>query len=396
MCQESIKGTVSHNDLAAKVSCEKEHNASRQSYFYRTKEETVDFFKKILSSVMKHKYQLDINKTLNFKRRFKRILIQDSTIIQLPDKLYELFSGVKNETTTVCNARIQGIYDLLSGQFISFSIDSYSKNDLKAVSDIEVQEGDLVLRDRGYFVLPCIEKMKTNGADSIIRYKHKTLFYDPESLKVINLLEKLQAFGTIDIEVLSDPISKTRLRIIAAPVSEEVANVRRMKAKKETKGRKCSNDLLQLMGWTIFITTIQNQDFTFKETRVLYSLRWRIECIFKTWKSNFNFQKVHNVSQIQLKVLLYARFITITLLYERLFIPIKEQVCLQVNKHVSLMKFMRFISRNLDAFVKQYYNTDKKETLIQKTICYCTFDKRNRENFNQVIDNVNLLNDKLT
>jgi hypothetical protein len=395
MCQESIKGTVSHNDLAAKLSCETKCDASRQAYFYRTKEETVEFFKNILALVMKNKYRLDIE-AVQFNVKFKRILIQDSTIIRLPGKLYELFSGVNNGKATVCNARIQGIYDLLSGQFISFSIDSYSKNDLKAAPDIEVKEGDLVLRDRGYFILSCIEEMKRNGADSIMRYKHKTFFYDPESLKVINLLEKLQTFGTIDIEVLSDPTNKTRLRIIAAPVPEEVANVRRMKAKIEAKDRDCSQELLQLMGWTIFITTIHAPNFTIKEVCVLYSLRWRIECIFKTWKSNFNFDKIHNVSQIQLRVLLYARFITITALYKCLFVSLEDQVYLKVKKHLSLMKFMRFISRNLTTFIDQYFDENKKESAIQKLIRYCTFDERKRENFNHVINLVNLLNEKLT
>lgn len=62
---------------------------------------------------------------------------------------------------------------------------------------------------------------------------------------------------------------------------------------------------------------LSNFNFTIKDACVLYSLRWRIECIFKTWKSNFNFDNIHSVSQIQLKVLLHARFITITSLYER-------------------------------------------------------------------------------
>ena len=395
MCQESIKGTVSHNDFAAKVACETKCDASRQAFFYRTKEETVEFFKNILALVMKNKHKLEIEE-VRFNVKFKRILIQDSTIIRLPGKLYETFSGVKNGNSTVCNARIQGVYDLLSGQFISFSIDSYSKNDLKAAPDIEVQEGDLVLRDRGYFVLSCIEKMKMNGADSIIRYKHKTFFYDPEYLKAINLLEKLQTFGSIDMAVLSDPKQNTRLRIIAAPVPEEVANIRRMKAKIEAKNRDCSHELLQLMGWTIFITTIQDPNFTIKEVCVLYSLRWRIECIFKTWKSNFNFDKIHSVSQIQLRVLLYARFITITALYKCLFVTLENQVYLKVKKHLSLMKFMRFISRNLTTFIDQYFNENKKESAIQRIIRYCTFDERKRENFNQIIDSVNLLNEKLT
>jgi hypothetical protein len=76
----------------------------------------------------------DPHQIQSFKRqgRFKRILLQDSTIIKLPLRLFEVFSGVKNAHAAVCNARIQGIYDLLSGRFIHFSIDPYSKNDQAA------------------------------------------------------------------------------------------------------------------------------------------------------------------------------------------------------------------------------------------------------------------------
>ncbi len=91
---------------------------------------------------------------------FKRILIQDITVIRLPFRHFENFSGVKNAHSAVCNARIQGIYDLISKQFIQFSIDPYSKNDLSAASDISVEPGDLLLRDRGYFSVPIIQELK--------------------------------------------------------------------------------------------------------------------------------------------------------------------------------------------------------------------------------------------
>jgi len=46
------------------------------------------------------------------------------------------------------------------------------------------------------------------------------------------------------------------VRLMAAPVDEETANLRRMKAKRETRGHNPSKALLELMDWTIFITTI--------------------------------------------------------------------------------------------------------------------------------------------
>lgn len=380
-CQESIKGTVSYNDLAAKLSCEQVCNASRQAYFYRTKQEAVMFFEQILATVMKHKYQVyDLNKT-NIKEKFRRILIQDSTIIRLPQKLYEIFSGVKNAKSVVCNARIQGVYDLLAGEFISFSIDSYSDNDLKVAENIDVVKGDLVLRDRGYFLISAIENMKNKGADSIIRYKHKTKFYDPISNKEINLLNLLKQLGSLDITLLCGKNKNTKLRIIAAPVPEEIANLRRMKAKKEAKTRMCSKELLQLMAWSIFITTIENQDFNFQQAGILYALRWRIESIFKTWKSNLNFDKIHNVSELQLRVLLNARFIMITLLYQSIFNPLEKLILAKTNKQLSLMKFMRFISKNFDQFIRKFYCSNNMDEAMEIAKRYCTFDKRNRKRF---------------
>ena len=96
--------------------------------------------------------------------KYKRILIQDSTVIRLPLKLFGVFSGVKNAAGSVCNARIQGIYDLIAGEFVYFSIDPYSKNDTVASIDIPVRKGDLVLRDRGYFNLTAVKKIIEAGA----------------------------------------------------------------------------------------------------------------------------------------------------------------------------------------------------------------------------------------
>ncbi len=36
----------------------------------------------------------------------------------------------------------------------------------------------------------------------------------------------------------------------------------------------------------------------------IYGLRWRIETIFKTWKSHLSFNRLHRVSEVELKPLL--------------------------------------------------------------------------------------------
>ena len=297
---------------------------------------------------------------------------------------------MRNAHTQVCNARIQGIYDLLSGSFISFSVDPYSKNDQAASLEIPVQPGDLVLRDRGYFNVGAVAKQKQAGADSINRYKHPTALFDPDTGQKINLLELLTRKGSVDREVLAGAEEKLKLRLIAVPTDEETANRRRMKAKKESNGHAPSQELLKLMSWTIFLTTIRDGSMTFEEILNLYGLRGRIENIFKTWKGNFNFGKVHNVSETQLHVLLTARLIMITIAHERLFVPLSRQLQREKGKVLSLMKFMRYISQNTESLTQRLPGSSLLEGRLYSGISrYCTYEKRTRPNF--VIETRNIL-----
>jgi len=171
LCGESVKGTVSYNDLAARIQPVTGVIVSRQACWERIHEDgCVAFFKSLLAMIMLLKLHPQELEKLKSYSMFKRILIQDSTIIQLPARLFEAFSGVKNAHATTCNARIQGVYDLCSGRFISFSIDPYSKNDVSVASDVQTQPGDLILRDRGYFLMETIGEFKKNGSDTISRY----------------------------------------------------------------------------------------------------------------------------------------------------------------------------------------------------------------------------------
>jgi hypothetical protein len=311
---------------------------------------------------------------------FQRILIQDSTVIQLPAKLFAVFSGVKNATFTACNARIQGIYDLCSGRFIKFSIDSYSKNDVSVAADIPTKPGDLLLRDRGYFLLENIAAQKQMGVDTISRFKHKTALYDLETKEKLNLLELLSRDGSVDMTVLAGQDKNIKLRLLAVPAPEEVANLRRMKAKKENSSAP-SEELLKLMSWSIFIVTIDNPAITIKHISALYALRWRIENIFKTWKSNFSFSKLHNVSEKQLRVLITARLIMILLFYQCAFTPLDDKVFELSKKRLSLMKFMRYVQKNLLSLVKMFDPHCWDSLFLEALARYCTYEKRKRQNF---------------
>jgi hypothetical protein len=173
MCLESQKGSPSYNDLATRFETVYQTSPSKQAISKKINPACVQFFQSVLALILLSrlpKAQLDFIK--NGNTLYKRILVQDSTIIKLPQRLFKIFSGVSNGHTAVCNARIQGVYDLLSGSFISFSIDTYTKNDVVSASELELCRGDLALRDRGYFKNSEIPRHIEAGADFIFRYKH--------------------------------------------------------------------------------------------------------------------------------------------------------------------------------------------------------------------------------
>lgn len=381
-CLESVQGTVSYNDLAAKIQAQTGISASRQAYHQRMGPSCVTFFTKILFFVMGNKLRNKASSSTFAPGTYKRILLQDSTVLRLPSRLFEVYSGVSNAHKTVCNARVQCVYDLVSQEFIYFSIDSYSKNDLSVTYDIPAQPGDLIIRDRGYFTVGVMTQLKEQAsAHSVFRYKHKTLFYDPESGNEIDLFEYLSTHGSIDKVVLAGKDKQHRLRLLAAPVPEEVANQRRMKAKKESRSKKPGKELLRLMSWSIFVTTIMDTDITFSSIEHLYQLRWRIENIFKTWKSNFNFDRIHNVSSEQLTVLLMARLVMITMSYQYLYRPLSRLISEKTSKTLSLMKLMRYITKNIGILGRFMKSDQISSKDFNALVLYCTYDTRKRQNF---------------
>ena len=202
---------------------------------------------------------------------YSRVLVQDSTIIELPGWLFDTFSGVANAAHQVCNARIQATYDLKNMCFEAFSIGAYSKNDVSAAPELELRPGDHVLRDRGYLSVGEIQRHQKAGAHFIYRHKTGSLYRDAQSDEPLDLPKLLRPHGSLDREVALNDAQRTRVRLVSAPVSQQTADLRRMKAKKETKGHQPSAAALELMGWRIFLTNV-GPEVSFRALLEIYGL----------------------------------------------------------------------------------------------------------------------------
>ncbi len=390
VCAECLQGSPSCNDLAARIQTLAGRAPSRQAVSLRLNQAFENILQRLLDKVIRQKTagggSSEAKPTPSF-RNYRRVLVQDSTILKLPSHLFEDFSGVSNAHATVCNARIQATYNLLDHHLLAVSIDPYSKNDLAAAPDLHLQPGDLSLRDRGYLVVDEIQRHREAGADCIYRHKTGSIYLDPQTGRPIDLLALLKNQGALDMVVLLNNESRTHIRLVTAPVDAETANLRRRKAKIETHGHQPSPEVLALMDWTIFITTIPAGLASFKEILAIYGLRWRIEIIFKAWKSHLKFPRLHRVSKLQLAILLKARLLIITACTNLVYGPLERTLLQHYDRRLSLLKFMRFLSKNPAHLIRTFRSLtlthQENQAWYQTLVRYCCYDKRKRQNYSQ-------------
>jgi hypothetical protein len=231
-----------------------------------------------------------------------------------------------------------------------------------------------------------IQRHREAQAHFIYRHKTGTLYHDVDSDEPLDLPKLLRRHGSLDREVSLNDEQRTRVRLVAAPVSQETAALRRMKAKKEMKGHNPSDAVLELMGWTIFLTNL-GPEVSFSELLETYGLRWRIEVIFKAWKSQMNFHVIHRVSELELKICLTAKLVSITVGMGHLYRHCYERMREATGRDLSLLKFTRYLAQmpqrliSLTAWLME--GAPEASPICISLRKYCCYDKRNRLNYHQ-------------
>ncbi len=102
------------------------------------------------------------------------------------------------------------------------------------------------------------------------------------------------------------------------------------------------------------------------------------------------FSKMHNVSFVQLHIILIARFIMILLLTHYFFSHCRLLVQKHLNKYLSLMKVLKYLVKHPSKLIEIHNELLFYNGNISKTICtlarYCSYDSRKRLNYEQVMD----------
>jgi len=271
---------------------------------------------------------------------FARVLVQDSTLLPLPAHLAALFPGGGNQSSSpTASLKIQWVCDLKNSAVAQLRLSGFTRNDQRAAADIleAVRPGDLVLRDLGYLSVPVLGHVEDQKAFFLSRHLPGTRYYEPASGQLFDLAAQLRRQPSLDLALLAGA-ERVPVRVVALPVPEEVANRRRQKARAAARHRQRpppSREYLFLMGWNILLTNVPASLWPPKAVVAVYRLRWRIEIIFKTWKSYLGLPRLNCRT---------APLLELSVLTKLLFCALVSQMCdvLELhcgqNRHVSLLR----------------------------------------------------------
>lgn len=361
---------------------------SKQAVDYRINDRFVDFLQRILAVlVMQHSgLKTEWAQTNDLFRSFDRVLVQDSTTFPLDSKLVSAFPGPSNKYGQSATAKIQAVMDLLSEQFCHLELGAFTENDQSKAADILkiARPGDLVIRDLGYFVLSALQKMTEQGIFFLSRLRHSVAVNEHGTDARIDLLKALQENGCLDIHVEIGAKERVPVRLVARPVSEEILAERIQKAKTDRDLRLNHNEeYMALLAWDIFVTNVPPQIWTTEQACKVNQVRWRIEIVFKSWKSHFKLDAVPKGDATRVKVHIYAALIFATLFQKHCYLPLANSGFKNQKTDISTMKLAQFVAEYSLLMFIMPYNPQLQEAIIRQVLYHCNYEKRNRQSYPQ-------------
>ncbi|MBT2629232.1 IS4 family transposase [Bacillus sp. ISL-101] len=345
----------------------------------------VQFLQQVLANLLTQRIHSTQEILHPYSTIFKRIRILDSTTFQLPDKFASHYQGSGGSSHTA-GVKIQLEYDLLSGKFLHVYVGEGRENDktFGSTSLQIIQPKDLYIRDLGYFDLHDLKKMNDEGAYYVSRLKLNSRIYrknnKPEffrngtvkkgtlfiQLDTEELMNQLQPGQTLEIsEAYIGLYQKLPARVIIHRLTESQTEKRlKEQAKKEKKkGITYKDRSKRLSGMNVYITNLSLEEVPTEHIHDLYSLRWQIEILFKTWKSFFQIDKCKEIKRERLECHLYGQLISILLCSSTMF-KMRQLLLDMKKKKLSEYKSIYMIK---DYYLLFYQGLQKDTQELSKT-----------------------------
>lgn len=328
---------------------------------------------------------------------FNRVRIKDSTRFALPEAYapnYKGYGGVTRNSASMIS--IQCEYDLLSGQTMDLRLTNGLCNDQADSRDftMDIQQGDLFIRDLGYCTMDYMSKLSNKGAYFLNRLAPKVKVYhaeDPDrELDVDHCLKKLKKHQLPHLEyrVLMGKEAKLPARLIISAVDQAIYERRVRKTRKRARscGHQTSDQFRTRAKANIFVTNAPAQQLSASRVQSAYGLRWQIELIFKIWKSQAKINDIKEVKIHRFECHLLGQVIWL-LLHWKLYWWLNHRLTKQNGRvRISPWKYYKFAYRSAAKLRRIALEIDPPEGYIKSIIGIpiqlLVLEKKNNKNSN--------------
>jgi hypothetical protein len=325
---------------------------------------------------------------------FGHVYLQDSTQIRLQEVLAKHFRGSGGNASKSI-MKVDFTYELHQHHLYKPLITSGIVPDQSHAGWLldQIQGGDLVLRDLGYFHLATFRKIDQKGAFFMSRLSPNVDIFlneeDEHPIDLVGYINKHYAnLHTIDIQVYVGKEEKLPCRLIAYRLPNEIVNERGRKARQVAarKGRSLNKAYLQWLAFAFFITNVTEEIWPAKVIGTIYRIRWQVELTFKHWKSLLKIHLLKGSRPERIRCLLYGRLICIVVI-NMICVVAYYYAQYQHQRELSFDKLIKWILRKdrlTKAMFKNRFNTifTKLEAKIPK-VCK---QKRKRPTTRELIE----------
>jgi hypothetical protein len=286
---------------------------SAQGMEQRFTEKAAQFMQALLEKITKEAIEGRKGVDMPLLNRFNGVYMQDSSIIELPRELKEVWRGMGGTKGENASLKLQVNLNYSTGEIHGPALqEGRAQDQTSPYQQIQLPKGALHVNDLGYFSLKRFQRDSQNGVFWLSRYKTSSKIYF-ESGNPIHLIAWLrnQKEERLDLLVLLGSKADIPCRLLVEKVPKKVADQRRRYLKKQAVKRrqKLTKDRSELANWTIIVTNVPQEMASFDEIMVLLRARWQIELLFKLWKSDLKVDEWRSENPWRILCEIYAKLI---------------------------------------------------------------------------------------
>ena len=321
------KGDASLNQLAMHLGTFQSATMSRQAMHKRFSRASTDFLLGVYQRLLKDKSR-NVFEGLE-QAPFKRVLVEDSTIISMAKSNAGHFPNNGNGRTATAGCKCLLLTDLLTGDVLSSDLHSARESDQSLAGQILdlCRPGDLIVRDMGFFHLESLHGIETREAFWISRLPASVSLTTMDGTELRDLLKRARGNHiAIPVIIGRHPRRPILCRLVATRLGIEDTNKNRRMRKREAskRGATASKEGLLRDGWRLLITNLPPEAITANRLNDIYALRWSIEIQFRSLKQSCQISRAltHKSDYFHLEALVLS-----ALLYQMLTMRIHRDLC---------------------------------------------------------------------